>query len=922
MNRSTCISVLAALVVAPALLAQSITVSPKNDSVVAGQAKQYAATVTGLSNTSVNWYAGGVKGGNSTVGTISSAGLYTAPLNLPAQNPVQIMARSQQSTNVAGATYINILAKGPTISSVSPNPIPTGNLVVTITGTGFLAGAQVIETYAPYGSIALTTTSVTPTSVTASGWQGTGTTAAFMVKNPGSGWSNTIYVPIATSGYYNLSVVGGTGTGTYTKGTVVPIKATPASGQTFQYWSGPNVTDPYSAATTVTMSDQSITVTANYTTGPTYSLSVVNGSGSGNYAQGTVISIKAGAPPAGQMFQSWTGATVASATSPNTTIAMPAAATMVTANFVSIPVPTMSTVSPAIIPTGIYTLTINGTNFQTGTVATLGGTPLSTVVVSASQLRATGLNSAAGTANLFVTNSGVNSNAISMQLGPLNPQVSYNAARHFLQQAAFGPSAGDTTNVQQLGIQGWLTQQFNAPKVSSYAGIANQNSFTPQFLTNAVTNPDQLRQRVAFALSQILVTSITKNIWTTTTAPFEEMLMADAFQNYRQILSDVTLAPAMGQFLDMANNAKANANGTILPNENYAREVMQLFTIGTAMLNIDGTRKLDANNAAIPTYDQNTIANFAKVFTGWTYTPPSGGAVVWGSYINPNAPMVPYPAMHDTTQKTLLQYATPPGVLTVLPAGQSPQADLDQAIDNIFYHPNVAPFVSRQLIQHLVKSNPTPAYVQRVAQVFNNNGSGVRGDMQAVITAILLDPEARQNDQPGMTQTKDGHLQEPALFVAGVLRALGAYIDNTNYFAYELSNMSQDVYNAPSVFNYFSPGYQIPGAGIGGPEFQIYTPYSAIYRDNLISNLFGAWNNNIATYGPGTSIDLTPFVALAGTPQTLVDALDLTFTGGTARSGLKTILLNAVTAESGGNLRRAQTGLYLLLSSSYYNVWN
>src|SRR5262249_46194852 len=160
-------------------------------------------------------------------------------------------------------------------------------------------------------------------------------------------------------------------------------------------------------------------------------------------------------------------------------------------------------------------------------------------------------------------------------------------------------------------------------------------------------------------------------IWTTTTAPFEEMLMTDAFSNFRQILNDVTLAPAMGQFLDMANNAKANAAGTTLPNENYAREVLQLFTIGTAMLNLDGSRQLDALNTPIPPYTQATIANFAKVFTGWTYASPSGGSPVWGAYINPNAPMVPYQAMHDTTAKTLLQYAAPPGVLTSLPAGQS-----------------------------------------------------------------------------------------------------------------------------------------------------------------------------------------------------------------------------------------------------------
>ena len=416
--------------------------------------------------------------------------------------------------------------------------------------------------------------------------------------------------------------------------------------------------------------------------------------------------------------------------------------------------------------------------------------------------------------NLVVTNSTVSSLPFSLQRGP-DALVSINAARHFLQQAAFGPTSAEAANVQQLGFQGWLNQQYAMGKITNYNGIGSQNGFSTFFLTSAVNQPDQLRQRVAFALSQITVTSLNKNIWTTTTAPFEEMLMSDAFTNYRQILSDVTLAPAMGQFLDMANNPKANASNTILPNENYAREVMQLFSIGTFLLNQDGTRQLDAGGNPIPTYDQSTIANFAKVFSGWTYAPATpGGQIIWGSYINPSAPMVPYQPMHDITQKTLLQYSTPPGVLTTLPAGQSAQTDLTEALDNIFYHPNTAPFISKQLIQHLVKSNPTPAYVARVAAAFNDNGLGVRGDMKAVVTAILTDPEARQNDLPGMTQTKDGHLQEPIVYLAGILRAMGATVDNTNYFAYDLGNMSQDIYNAPSVFNYFSPSYVVPGFGV------------------------------------------------------------------------------------------------------------
>jgi uncharacterized protein (DUF1800 family) len=903
-------SAILAVVCAPVLLAQTVTVTPASESVVAGMTRQYSASVTGLSSTAV--------------GTISSTGLYTAPMSLPGQNPVQITAKSVMTPSISGSVYVSILAKGPTITSVSPNPLPTGTVTVTITGTGFLAGATVIDTYSSSGAVQLSTKSVTSTTVTATGYQGPGTTATFAVKTPGSGYSNPLSVPISgSSGKFNLTVVGGTGSGSYAAGTVVNVSATPGAGQTFQSWTGGTVANPNAASTTLTMPSSNVTLTANYTTGPTYALTVVNGTGSGSYAAGATVTITSNAAPSGQAFQNWTGATVANANAASTTLTMPAAAATVTANYAAIPVPTITSATPGPVPIGVFTLTITGGNFQPGATTTLGGKTLTTSYVSSTKVNASGFNSTSGPANLVVSNGSVASAPFQVQLGPANALVSVNAARHFLQQAAFGPTSAEAANVQQLGFQGWLNQQFAAPKVSNYANMGSQSSFTPQFLTNAVNNPDQLRQRVAFALSEILVTSITKNIWTTTTAPFEEMLMADAFTNYRQILNDVTLAPAMGQFLDMANNAKANSTGTVLPNENYAREVMQLFTIGTVLLNQDGTKQLDSSNNAIATYNQSTVMNFAKVFTGWTYASPTGGPPVWGAYIYPSAPMVPYDPMHDTTAKTLLQYAAPAGVKTSLPAGQNAQTDLTQALDNIFYHPNVAPFVSKQLIQHLVKSNPTPAYVARVAAVFNNNGSGVRGDMKAVISAILLDSEARQNDQPGATLATDGHLQEPALFLPMILRAFNAYIDNTNYFGYDFVNMNQDIYDAPSVFNYFSPGYVIPGTGgTVGPEFQIYSPYTAVYRDNLVSGLFGAYSNVVQSYGPGTTIDLTPFMALASNPSTLVDALDLTLTNGLMPSGLKSILVNAVTAETGGNLRRVQTGIYLLLASSYYNVVN
>ena len=254
-------------------------------------------------------------------------------------------------------------------------------------------------------------------------------------------------------------------------------------------------------------------------------------------------------------------------------------------------------------------------------------------------------------------------------------------------------------------------------------------------------------------------------------------------------------------------------------------------------------------------------------------------------------------------------------------AGLTPLADLNAALDIIANHPNVAPFISKQLIQHLVKSNPSPGYVQRVATVFNNPAN--RGDMQAVIAAILTDTEARQNDAGNMQVANDGHLQEPALFIAGLVRAFGGIMNDQNYFGWDLYQMTQDLYTAPSVFNYYSPGYVIPqSGGLLGPEFQIYTPYTALWRGDMVGAMFTQWSNPVIGYGPGTSVDLTPFLNLAGSPSTLVDALDFTLTSGAMPTAMKQALIAAVAAETGGNLLKVETAAYLILTSGYYNVWH
>ena len=860
MSKNQCRLILIAGLTGPSLFSQTIVVSPNNESVVVNGTKQMTATVSGLGNSAVAWSVTGGPGN----GSVDANGLFTAPATVPNPANVAVVATSTTSPTIFGTANLNIRSAGPVLSSLSAYSFPAGTAFnVTITGSGFQPGAAAF-----LSSTGLTTTYVSGTTLQASGLMNTQGNALLRVTNPGSMISNALTLSFISSGGPALSV-------------------------------SPN------AISVVQGSMQQFSALA-YGSAVGAAWSVVGGGSinqSGLYSAPAILPN----PPSVTISAAVAG--------------YPTASTIIT--IVSNTPPQISGISLPSIPIGIYNFSINGQGFINGSNASLAGTGLTTQYVSANQLKVYGFTALGGMANLVVNNGAIASLPFSVQVGVVNPQVSVNAARRFLQQAAFGPTSGEATQVQLLGINGWLNQQFALPKSTNYQNMGNQNGFGARFLSNSVNQPDQLRQRVSLALSEIFVVSLVKNIWTTTTGPYEEMLLTDSFSNFRQILNDVTLAPAMGQFLDMANNGKANATNTVLPNENYAREVLQLFSIGTVMLNPDGTKQLDASNNPIPSYDQSTIANFAKVFTGWTNAPNIvGGPVIWGSYINPNLPMVPYAAMHDTMAKALLQYSVPAGVFTTLAAGQSPQTDLVQALDNIFNHPNVGPFMAKQLIQHLVKSNPTPGYVQRVASAFNDNGGGVRGDMKAVITAILTDSEARTNDQPGLTQAKDGHLQEPVLFLAGFLRALGATVNDQNYYTSELANLNQDVFNAPSVFNYFSPGYVIPGFGLGGPEFQIYTPYSSVYRDNLVSGLFSSYSNNLNSNGPGTIVDLTPLVALGANPTMLVDALDLTLTNGLAPTGFKTILVNAVTAEGGGNLRRAQTALYLMLASSYYNVWN
>ena len=513
-------------------------------------------------------------------------------------------------------------------------------------------------------------------------------------------------------------------------------------------------------------------------------------------------------------------------------------------------------------------------------------------------------------------------------------------ATRFLEQATFGPTAADITLVQTEGFDAYLANQFKTPKTgysgfsyvphtapascqysasapTSVASLCSRDDYSPfqvqrQFFANALAAPDQLRQRVAFALSQIMVVSAADVYEAYGLAAYQNLLLDDAFGNFRQLLNDITLSPAMGRYLDMVNNAKANPAKGTAPNENYARELMQLFTLGVYLLNPDGSLQHDGSGNPIPTYDQAAVEGYAALFTGWTYAPLSGTAT-FNEAVNYSGQMTLIDAQHDAGAKQLINGVT-------VPAGQSGAQDLQAGLDAIFNHPNVGPFIATRLIQHLVTSNPSPAYVQRIAAVFNNDGQNVRGDLQAVIRAILLDPEARGDSK---SDANYGHLREPALFVSAFMRSVGGQSDGV-YLRSQSSAMGQNVFDAGSVFNFYPPDYVVPARTDLGPEFAIQGAATALARVNFVNQLVyngGAPPDTTVTGSTGTSLDLTTWISAAGDADGLVTALDARLTHTTLLSAAHQAIVVAVNAyDPTDTTSRAAQAVYLFGASPQYQV--
>ena len=597
------------------------------------------------------------------------------------------------------------------------------------------------------------------------------------------------------------------------------------------------------------------------------------------------------------------------------------------------PVPQISSVSPSQVTVGPISITISGSNFVAGASVSFGGENLTVASVSSTQLTATGTATDAqvGSVIVEVTNpdpGSSQSNSLSAQVVGGTPIISATAAARFLDQSSFGPTAGSIAHVQQIGLQAALTEQFNQPATqfsqppspdTAVCGFSNWRCTQSEFLNVSVWGNDQLRQRVAMALSEIFVAPIQQD----NAMPFYlNTLAGDAFSNYRTIMRDAALAPNMGDFLNMVNSGKPPTGQ--IANENFGRENMQLFTLGLDLLNPDGTLQTDGSGNPIPTYTELQVEAFARAYTGWSFANPDGSAPARFNYTSQwRHAMVPVESEHDTTAKILLNGTT-------LPAGQSAEDDLKGALDNIFGHPNIGPFVCRQLIQHLVSGNPSPAYVARVSAVFADNGSGVRGDMKAVLTAILLDQEARAGDAQSGDQADQspavdgGHLREPLLWAMNLLRGLNAAQPSpatpypfVNFMSSNLSGVGEAPIAQTSVFNYFPPSYVIPQTTINSPEFSLENTGSAIPRMTLADRII----HNSAS---GPTVDLTATSILgqqASNPAQLVDYLGMLFMHSQMPTDMRTALIAAVTAIPATDPQsRAEIAVYLVVTSSQYKI--
>lgn len=878
------------------------------------------------------FYVNGVLGGNSELGTVSSGGLYTAPAIVPVPNSVTITSvATAHPTYPQGSAGLAIWNPIPVISSVTPSGFPEGTTQIAVAGSQFVYGAQVM-----WNGKAVQTTYVSGTQLEAVIPAPNPGTYPILVSNPdpGSANSKTLQVQVAP-GQVKLTLEAYSGTDVRVSNTL----------------------------------NLGLNVTGTNNTGVTLQ---VNGIAGGNATVGTAVSNSDG---------SITFHAPAVVPTPNNVVAL--TITSVDNPAISInqnisvlnPIPILTSASPMSFNPGppATTIVLTGQDFINGAQVLMNGAAVPTTFNSGTQLTASVSPTEAGNLDLQVLNPipgpATSTDLIATVNGtPPVLLVSQPDAARFLDQATFGATDGDIHHLSMIGYQAWLNEQFALPQTTMEPGVEQalmvnnetpcasgnttcqaalfeQNNQSQAYVENAfwqqsLTAPDQLRQRVAYSLHEMLVISMAStNVQNMPrgTANYFDLLGADAFGNFRQLLQDVTLNPMMGEWLSMQGNDKGNANTD--PDENYAREVMQLFTIGLYQLNDDGTEKLDGTGQPIPTYSNTDVMGLAKVFTGFSWNVPGNTSdSAWSNcciYVGPGfgedlLPMQSYPNHHSTDEKDFL------GVTIPAQSTGDPNGDLKIALDTLFNHPNLPSFFSKQMIEHLVTSNPSPAYVSRVAAVFKDNGSGVRGDLKAVITAILLDPEARDTaTDSGNPQF--GKVREALVRYTHWARAFTAQSRTGSYWIGSSEDpiwgLGQMTLRSPTVFNWFAPGYVPPGtsieqAGLVAPEMQMTNVTTVVGYLNYMQTAIGSDANNGFDIFSNYSAEMN----LASNPGALLDRVNLLLMAGQMDSNTYSQILSAIGAiplPSGDQnainaalVARVRTAIFLTMASPSYCAQN
>jgi len=875
----------------------------------------------------LTFYVNGVEGGDAEAGTVTPAGVYTAPAIVPTPNTVTITATANGHPGYPpGTLTLAILNPIPVLGSVTPSNPTEGTTLITVQGSQFVYGAQIL-----WNGVAVPTTFVSATEVAAAVTAPAPGTYPLAVGNPNPGAANSATLPVAVG-----------------PGQVV-LQIEPSNGTDVR------VTNSLSLG---------LTVTGTANTGVTLQ---VNGVAGGNAQVGTAVSNTDGsitytAPAVVPAPNNVVQLTVTSTDNPNVSINQNIS--------VLNPIPILTSATPSSFNTGTATVVVQGQKFISGAQVLMNGSAVPTTFNSGTQLTASLTLTEAGNFDLQVLNPSpgpaTSADLVALVQGnPPVPVVSPEDASRFLEQATFGATDADIHDVSMNGYQAWLNEQFalpatpqepfveesliinNPPCAASdlkcNAALFVQNSSSEIYVQDAfwqqsLAAPDELRQRVKHALSEIFVVSTSNSSVQNMPrgeANYYDLLGDDAFGNFRTLLNDVTLNPMMGQFLSMLGNDKGNA--TTDPDENYAREVMQLFTVGLYQLNDDGTQKLDASGNPIPTYSNLDVMGLAAVFTGFSWNVPGNNSdTAWSScciYVGTGfgedlLPMQSYPSHHSTVEKDFL------GVTIPSSGTPDPDGDLKIALDTLFNHPNLPAFFSKQLIEHLVTSNPSPAYVGRIAVVFENDGTGVRGNLQAVITAILLDPEARSS-ATDFANPQYGKVREALLRYTEWARAFtaqsrtGSYgIGSTEDPIWGLGEMAL---RSPTVFNWFAPGYVPPGtsiaqAGLVAPEMQMTNVSTVVgylnYMQDAIGSNAASGSDIFSNYGAELS--------LAATPDALLDRINLLLMAGEMDGTLRSEILGAVNAidiPSGDQNAinaalnaRVMTAIYLTMASPSFSA--